>query len=157
MALHFSVSSKKNRPHTGCRRFSWFLRFSSNQNGLEFMERKAQHSPGERTHLDESILALASSFRLLLTLDGRLLVVLSLANFSDDAVLRTRTLETLERSIQGLVLSNTYFCHEFFPPFVQRQRLSIISRSPKQTAHYKHLKWYEYIVSHSDKFVKAFF
>ena len=73
----------------------------------------------------ESELALTSCFRLLLTLYGRLLVMLALANLSDDAVFCAGTLETLESGIQGLVLTNAYFCHEFFPPFVQRQRLSI--------------------------------
>ena len=51
--------------------------------------------------------------------------MLALANLSDDAVFCAGTLETLESGIQGLVLTNAYFCHEFFPPFVQRQRLSI--------------------------------
>ena len=72
-----------------------------------------------------SELALTSCFRLLLTLYGRLLVMLALANLSDNAVFCAGTLETLESGIQGLVLTNAYFCHEFFPPFVQRQRLSI--------------------------------
>lgn len=65
-------------------------------------------------------LTLPSCFRLLLALDRRLLVMLALANLSDDAVFCARTLETLESSVQGLVLTNAYFCHEFFPPFVQR-------------------------------------
>ena len=74
-----------------------------------------------------SELALASCFRLLLALDGRLLVMLALANFSDNAVFCAGTLETLQSGVQGLVLTNAYFCHEFFPPFVLRQRLYIKS------------------------------
>jgi hypothetical protein len=81
-----------------------------------------------QTNLKENLpkkseLALAGCFRLLLALHGRLLIMLTLPNFSDDAVFCARTLETLESGIQGLVLTNAYFCHEFFPPFVQRQRL----------------------------------
>ena len=73
----------------------------------------------------QSELALTCCFRLLLALYGRLFIMLTLPNFSDHAVFCARTLETLQSSIQGLVLTNAYFCHEFFPPFVQRQRLSI--------------------------------
>ena len=46
--------------------------------------------------------------------------MLTLANLSDDAILCARALETLQCGVQGLVLTNAYFCHEFFPPFVQR-------------------------------------
>lgn len=63
------------------------------------------------------IFALTSSFRLLLTLYRRLFIVFSLANFSDNAVFRTRSLEALQRSVQRLVLTNANFCHLHFPPF----------------------------------------
>ena len=66
---------------------------------------------------DLSILALTSSFRLLLTLYRRLFVMLSLTNFSDNAVLRTRSLKTLQSGVQRLVLTNANFCHLHFPPF----------------------------------------
>ena len=72
-----------------------------------------------------SELTLPSCFRLLLALYGRLFIMFTLANLSDHAVFCAGTLETLQSSVQGLVLTNAYFCHEFFPPFVLRQRLSI--------------------------------
>lgn len=78
---------------------------------------KANH---RQTRLE---LALTCCFRLLLALDGRLLIMFSFTNFCDNAVFCTGTLETLQSGVQGLVLANANFCHEFFPPFVQRQRL----------------------------------
>ena len=57
------------------------------------------------------ILALTSSLGLLLALYRGLLVVFSLANLSDNAVLCAGSLEALERRIQRLVFTNTYFCH----------------------------------------------
>lgn len=63
------------------------------------------------------VFTLTSSFGLLLTLYRRLFVMLSLADFSDNAVLRTRSLKTLQRGVQRLVLTNANFCHLHFPPF----------------------------------------
>ena len=41
----------------------------------------------------------------------------SFPNFSNHAVLSTRSLETLQRCIQRFILANTNFCHLHFPPF----------------------------------------
>ncbi len=43
--------------------------------------------------------------------------MLSLANFSNNAILRTRSLKALQSGIQRLVLTNANFCHLHFPPF----------------------------------------
>ena len=102
-----------------------YVIYTGQRNSRSCTKRSAQRH-GERFPTT-SELALTSCFRLLLTLYGRLLVVLALANLSDDAVFCAGTLETLECGIQGLVLTNAYFCHEFFPPFVTRQRISIKS------------------------------
>ena len=99
-------------------------RHVSGQTDFRSCTKRSAQLHGERLPT-RSELALTSCFRLLLTLHGRLLIVLALANFCNNAVFCARTLETLESGIQGLVLSNAYFCHEFFPPFVLRQRLSI--------------------------------
>ena len=106
-----------------------------------------------RTIPERSELALACCFRLLLALYGRLLIMFTLPNFSDDAVFCARTLETLQSGVQGLVLTNAYFCHEFFPPFVHRQRLSIKTH-PLPDTPYKQLVKYMYIVSQIIRFVK---
>lgn len=68
-----------------------------------------------------SILALTSSLGLLLTFYRRLFVVFSFTNLSNDAILCAGSLETLERSIQRFVLSNTYFCH-FIPSLCRKDR-----------------------------------
>lgn len=50
------------------------------------------------------VLSLSCSFRLLLALYARLLVMLSLANFLLDACLCAASLETTQSAVQGLVL-----------------------------------------------------
>ena len=118
---------KNTAPPRRCCTLSCFVRFPSCQTGqtdFRSCTKRSAQLHGERLPT-RSELALTSCFRLLLALDGRLLVMLALANLSDHAVFCAGTLETLESSVQGLVLTNAYFCHEFFPPFVLRQRLSI--------------------------------
>ena len=80
------------------------------------------------------ILALTSSLGLLLTLYRRLFVVFSLTNLSDNAVLGTGSLETLQSGVQRLVLANTYFCHLLFPPFATKTEvLSPVYQSAQST------------------------
>lgn len=88
----------------------------------------ALHQSGEHLRT-RSELALASSFRLLLALHGRLLIVLTLTDLSDHAVLCTGALEALECSVQRLGLTNAYFCHEFFPSLCPSTE-AIYSRVP---------------------------
>ena len=125
-AFVFSAYCKKRAPRFRDARF--FVHQSCHTGQCAFDLRslcRLCHCTPRRTTPKRSELALTCCFRLLLALYGRLLIMLTLPNFSDHAVFCARTLETLESGIQGLVLTNAYFCHEFFPPFVQRQRLFI--------------------------------
>lgn len=68
----------------------------------------------ETMRLWESIassLVFTSSFRLLLPLETRADIMLSLLNFGDDAVLLAASLEALQSTFQRLVLFNTDFRH----------------------------------------------
>ena len=57
------------------------------------------------------VLALASSLRLLFSLDRRLLIVLSLANLLDNAVSGSLPLKTLERALERFILFNFDLTH----------------------------------------------
>lgn len=58
-----------------------------------------------------SILALTSSFRLLLALDAGLLVMLPLSGFCKNAGTSGHTLKATQCALQRLILSNTYLRH----------------------------------------------
>ena len=62
----------------------------------------------------ELLSVLASSFRLLLTLQAGADVMLALLNFGDNALLGTAALKSLERVVQRLILLDVDFRH-FIP------------------------------------------
>jgi len=62
------------------------------------------------------VLAFSCGFRFLLTLNTRLLVVLSLTKFGKGSVLDGLTLKTTKCAVQGLAFSDFDFSHFFFPP-----------------------------------------
>ena len=66
--------------------------------------------------LIETLLVLASSLRLLATLDAGAFIMLSLTDFSDDASLCTATLKTLQCAVDGLAVLNMDLRHLYFPP-----------------------------------------
>jgi hypothetical protein len=59
---------------------------------------------------------LAGSLGLLAALHAGAFVALSLTHLSQNASLRTASLETLQSAIQGLAFLDVYFGHLFFPP-----------------------------------------
>ena len=61
----------------------------------------------------ELLSVLASSFRLLLTLQAGANIVLSLLNLSDNAILRTAALKSLERTLQRLIFFYADLRHDF--------------------------------------------
>ena len=67
----------------------------------------------------ESVLALTGSLGLLLTTDGRLLVMLSLTNLSDNASSRALPLESPQSTFQGFILTNTDLRHLVSLPSAQ--------------------------------------
>ncbi len=77
------------------------------------------------------ILALTSSFGLLLALYRRLFVVLSLTNLSNNAVLCAASLEALQSGIKAFVLAYTNFCQNVSLP------LPPMTENSYET-HYKH-------------------
>ena len=81
---------------------------------VNFMTRKGKS--------ETSSLVLASSFRLLLPLETRADVMLSLLNFCDNAISLATSLETLQCALQRLVLFDTDFRHLF--PSLRRNRLN---------------------------------
>ena len=66
--------------------------------------------------LIETLLVLASSLRLLATLDAGAFIMLSLTDFGDDASLCTATLKTLQCAVDGLAVLHMNFRHLYFPP-----------------------------------------
>ena len=66
--------------------------------------------------LIETLLVLASSLRLLATLDAGAFIMLSLTDFGDDASLCTATLKTLQCAVDGLAVLNMDLRHLYFPP-----------------------------------------
>ena len=64
---------------------------------------------------DRSILALAGGFRLLLALDAGLLIMLTLADFRQNAGPGTLPFEALQRAFQRFILFHTDFRHSFPP------------------------------------------
>ncbi len=117
MRLRFCYH-KKEKSGTILLRSAFVIRLMNAYSDFPQQDEWSSDTPATRSEL-----ALTCCFRLLLALHGRLLIMLSLANFRNHAVFCTGTLETLQSGIQGFVLANANFCHEFFPPFVQRQRL----------------------------------
>ena len=67
----------------------------------------------------ESVLALTGSLGLLLATDGRLLVMLSLTNLSDNASSRALPLESPQSTFQGFILTNTDLRHLVSLPSAQ--------------------------------------
>ena len=67
----------------------------------------------------ESVLTLTGSLGLLLTTDGRLLVMLSLTNLSDNASSRALPLESPQSTFQGFILTNTDLRHLVSLPSAQ--------------------------------------
>ena len=67
----------------------------------------------------ESVPALTGSLGLLLTTDGRLLVMLSLTNLSDNASSRALPLESPQSTFQGFILTNTDLRHLVSLPSAQ--------------------------------------
>ena len=63
---------------------------------------------GHTNSAESVILALTSCLRLFLASDGRLLIMLSLANLLLDTGLRTASLEAAQRTVQRLVFTNNY-------------------------------------------------
>ena len=78
----------------------------------------------------ESVLTLTGSLGLLLTTDGRLLVMLSLTNLSDNASSRALPLESPQSTFQGFILTNTDLRHLSIPPLGSIIRRSIASNQP---------------------------
>ena len=71
--------------------------------------------------LENSILALASSFRFLLALDTGLFVMLAFSHLSQDACTGTLALESSQSALQGFVFPNTDFRHLYpSPPLISR-------------------------------------
>ena len=62
------------------------------------------------------VLALASSFRLLLAFYAGLLVMLPLSDLSKNAGAGSHALKSPQRALQGFIIPNTYFRHRVFPP-----------------------------------------
>ena len=81
------------------------------------MRQKKLHLAMER--FCESVLALTGSLGLLLTTDGRLLVMLSLTNLSDNASSRALPLESPQSTFQGFILTNTDLRHLVSLPSAQ--------------------------------------
>ena len=72
--------------------------------------------------IETLVAVLASSLRLLATLDAGALVMLSAADLSQDASLSAATLKTLQSAIQRLVFLNMNFRHLFsLPPMYPAQ------------------------------------
>jgi flagellar biosynthesis protein FliP len=72
------------------------------------------------------ILALACSFRLLLTLYAGLFVMLSLAKFGKNAGSGALTLKATQSTVEGFALFQLYFCHVLFPsPRGDKLKLSV--------------------------------
>ena len=71
----------------------------------------------------KSILALAGSFSLLLTLDAGLFVMFALANFLNDACAGALALKPLQSALQGFVLTDAYLGH--CSPSFRSSRLDI--------------------------------
>lgn len=70
------------------------------------------------------VLALASCFRLLLALYAGLLVMFSLAKFSEYAGSCTLSLKTTERAVQCFVFFNSDLCHLYsLPPQIQMRMI----------------------------------
>ena len=66
--------------------------------------------------IQKSILTLTSSFGLLLALNRRLFIVLSLTDLSDNAIPCAGSLKTLQCGIQSFVFANTNFCQNVSLP-----------------------------------------
>ena len=71
----------------------------------------------------KSILALAGSFSLLLALYARLLVMLALTNFLNDAGAGALALKPLQSALQGFILTDAYLGHCY--PSFRSSRLDI--------------------------------
>ena len=80
---------------------------------------KSRHQLPAFTHL-LLILVLTSSLRLLLASDRRLLIVLSLADFLDNAISGRLTLETSESAIKRFILFNFDLTHTIPSPLEHR-------------------------------------
>ena len=63
-----------------------------------------------------SILALAGSFGLLLALDAGLFVMLTLTNFLNHTTAGALTLEALQSTLQGFILTDAYLGHCYPSP-----------------------------------------
>ena len=74
------------------------------------------------------VLALSCSFRLLLALYARLLIVFSLAKLGKDTGTSALTLKATKSTVQRLALFHFYFCH-FYPSLRCDQKLTVIKQS----------------------------
>ena len=72
------------------------------------------HPPGQATH-KLLVLALSGCLRLLLALNARLLVALSLSEFREHTGLYALSLETAKRAVESLILFYSDFCHLYIP------------------------------------------
>ena len=74
------------------------------------------HSIKFRKSIVTLVFILACGLGLLAALHAGAFVALSLTHLSQNASLRTASLETLQSAIQGLAFLDVYFGHLFFPP-----------------------------------------
>ena len=85
------------------------------------------------------VLALSCSFRLLLALYARLLIVFSLAKLGKDTGTSALTLKATKSTVQGLAFLHFYFCH-FYPSLRCDQKLTVIKTITLFIIHEIHLR-----------------
>ena len=98
----------------------WGSPTGSYPNGFYTKDRQNESAPlcgapkrnGKRSII-LSLIVLSGGFRLLLTLQAGANIMLSLLNLSDNAILRTAALKSLERTLQRLIFFYADLRHDF--------------------------------------------